>query len=238
VTIRILIAMPDEPVRSGIYAALTGAGYSCTLVQDAPDLAASLRQPAYDLIILDTQIQRANEGEVIRAVREAAPETGLILLSEAGAAETVVGALRYRAQDVLTQPVAPNRLLQRVRRILLRRDPPAANQPDRLPAGEMMLGGIDVNFERRLIQWDDQSVPLTATEARLLQVFFENPGRVLSHVELVRMVQGYEVSAKQAAGIIRPLISRLRGKLKPVPGGEHWVQSLRGVGYIYEPGEH
>ncbi|HEY3345703.1 MAG TPA: response regulator transcription factor [Anaerolineaceae bacterium] len=243
-TIRILLAMPDEALQSGLNAVLTGAGYACTSIQKTPDLVASLAQTAFDLIILDTQIQQSSAAEVIRAVREAAPETGLVLLSEVGASAAVVQALRYRAQDVLTKPVPANRLLQRVRRVLMSRGQaaaegePPASQTGGAQAHELMSGGIDVNFERRLIQWDDQSVPLTATEARLLQVFFENPGRVLGHIDLVRMVQGYEVSAEQAAAIIRPLVSRLRRKLKSVPGGERWLQNLRGVGYIYEPAGH
>jgi DNA-binding response OmpR family regulator len=62
----------------------------------------------------------------------------------------------------------------------------------------------------------------------------ENRGRVLSHRELVQLVQGYEVSEWEAPEVLRPLVSRLRQKLSTFPGGKIWIKNVRGTGYVLE----
>jgi DNA-binding response OmpR family regulator len=241
---RVLLAMPDDAVSSGLTNVLTAAGHSVTLVVNPEDLdrVLSLKEK-FDLIVVDLQIQPPGR-EIVRDVREKAPQTSLILIAEPGIPETALLGLRYRAQDVIARPVTVNRLEQRVRRILFRLGRSGAGEGGGVAAGESGTAevqavsiGMDVDFERRLIEWDGQSVALTGSESRLLRLFFENPGRVLSHVEIVRALYEYETSAAQAASIIRPLVSRLRRKLESVPGGKSWIQSVRGVGYIYEPGK-
>ncbi len=240
---RVLLAMPDDAISSGLKNVLTAAGHSVTLVVHPEDLDRALSiNEEFDLIVVDLQIQPPGR-EIVRAVREKAPQTSLILVAEPGLPETALLGLRYRAQDVIARPVTINRLEQRVRRILFRLRRSASGET-RTTVGESGTAevqavsvGLDVDFERRLIEWDDQAVALTGNEARLLRLFFEKPGRVLSHVEIVRALYDYETTGPQAASIIRPLVSRLRHKLETVPGGKSWIQSVRGVGYIYEPGK-
>ncbi len=79
-----------------------------------------------------------------------------------------------------------------------------------------------VDITRREIwqeQGDDQkkhriSILLSPAESKLLGVFLKYPGKVFNHQELVSQVQGYNTSSMDAAEVLRPLISRLRGKLK------------------------
>ncbi len=94
--------------------------------------------------------------------------------------------------------------------------------------------GIQIDLNRRKIHWGAETIRLTSSETRLLRAFLENPGQVLSHVELVRQVQGYESSEVEAPLILRPLVSRLRQKIAQVPGGESWIVNIRGAGYMYE----
>jgi two-component system KDP operon response regulator KdpE len=77
-------------------------------------------------------------------------------------------------------------------------------------------------------------VKLTPTEAKLLKVLLENRGRVLTHRELVLLVQGYEVTDWEAPEVLRPLVSRLRQKLNNFQEGESWIVNVRGTGYVLE----
>jgi DNA-binding response OmpR family regulator len=240
---RVLLAMPDDAVSSGLKTVLTNEGYSTTLVADSESMLLALSgTDEFDVIVVDLMIQAPGR-EIVRAVREKAPQTSLILVAEPGMPETALIGLRYRAQDVIARPVTVNRLEQRVRRILFRLGRSgsggtrtAGNESPTTEVQALSIG-MDVDFERRLIEWDDQSVALTGNEARLLRLFFAKPGRVLSHTEIVRELYEYETTPAQAASIIRPLVSRLRRKLGSVPGGKNWIQSVRGVGYTYEPGK-
>ena len=74
---------------------------------------------------------------------------------------------------------------------------------------------------------------LTVTEGRLLKVFLENPGKVYLHRELVLLTKGIDVSNKEAQDILRPLISRLKSKLKIHPQLHDRIRTVRGTGYTY-----
>jgi DNA-binding response OmpR family regulator len=105
-------------------------------------------------------------------------------------------------------------------------------------------GGVMFDLQRREV-WQSADglspdaptrprVSLTPAEGRLLQVLYENRGRVIPYKELVAMVQGYEVTDWEAPEVLRPLVSRLRQKLSCFPGGKEWIASVRGSGYVLE----
>ncbi|MGE5221972.1 MAG: winged helix-turn-helix domain-containing protein, partial [Omnitrophica WOR_2 bacterium] len=91
---------------------------------------------------------------------------------------------------------------------------------------------VMVDLSRREVLKGELRVILTPTEGKLMAVFLENRNQVLRHQELVMKVQGYETSDWEAAEVLRPLISRLRQKLATFPGGENWIASVRGTGYV------
>ena len=94
---------------------------------------------------------------------------------------------------------------------------------------------IKINLERREI-WttEEDKVQLTPTEGKLMQVLLENRGRVLSHKDLVFLVQGYQTTDWEAPEIMRPLVSRLRRKLAHFEGGDDWIVNVRGTGYVFD----
>jgi DNA-binding response OmpR family regulator len=98
---------------------------------------------------------------------------------------------------------------------------------------------VNIDLARREIHFtgyknEKQQSKLTPTEGKLMQVFLENPKRVFTHRELVARVQGYDVKEWEAAEVLRPLVSRLRRKLCRIPGGEAWIVSIRGTGYVFD----
>lgn len=99
---------------------------------------------------------------------------------------------------------------------------------------------VKIELARREIIFNDlrnekQVFRLTPTEGRLMQVFLEHPKRVFTHRELVALVQGYDIKDWEAAEVLRPLVSRLRRKLSKIPGGDAWIVSIRGTGYVFDP---
>jgi DNA-binding response OmpR family regulator len=108
---------------------------------------------------------------------------------------------------------------------------------DTLPARRVvnLPGGIMVDLERREIWRGNDRSHLTPTESKLLSTFLENKGRVLSHSELVFLVQGVEVSNDEAPEILRPMVSRLRKKMSKFHGMDGWISNVRGTGYLFDP---
>jgi len=79
---------------------------------------------------------------------------------------------------------------------------------------------------------------LTPGEARLLEAFVTNWGRVISHTEIVLLTKGFEVAEIEAPEILRHLISRLRKKIKPFGLANKWISSVRGIGYVFDADIH
>ena len=94
--------------------------------------------------------------------------------------------------------------------------------------------GIMVDTEHREIWRGKTRSHLSPTESKAMGVFLENQGRVLTHKELVFLIKGEEVTAKEAPKTTRPIICRLRKKLAVLPGMEGWVQNVRGKGYVFK----
>jgi DNA-binding response OmpR family regulator len=93
---------------------------------------------------------------------------------------------------------------------------------------------IWMDVMRREIHYGETRIRLTPAEGRLLQILLGNPGRVYTHKELVEAVQGYDIEMWEAPEVLRPLVSRLRQKLDPLPGGKDWISSVRSTGYVFE----
>jgi DNA-binding response OmpR family regulator len=140
--------------------------------------------------------------------------------------------------DYLLKPASPNQILDSVRKGLERREARLSQRGD----GEEIQvytskDGTEVDLMRRTITLRATVESLTPAEGHLLKVFLQNRGKVFSHRELVLLVQGYDVSQREAQEILRPLVSRLRHKLTPFPALYERISSVRGTGYVYEPEE-
>ena len=232
-----ILVVDDEPVaRQSLSDILRLEGYLVTAVANGELAVEHVRQYTVDLIVLDLKMPGMNGMDVVQVVNQIAPDTEIILLTAFGSVETAVEALRQRVHDYLFKPASPNQILESVRRGLERRE---AKLKERKEEEEIQVyttkGGIEVDLMRRTVSQGDLLESLTPAEGHLLKVFLGNAGKVFSHRELVLLVQGYDVSQREAQEILRPLVSRLRHKLSAFPTLHERIVSVRGTGYVYEP---
>lgn len=195
-----------------------------------------VRNNSVDLILLDVRMPGMGGHEVVEVVTQISPDTEIILLTAFGSMESAVEALRQRVHDYLLKPASPTQILESIKKGLVRREKRLKDLEDE---GSPTLfyslpGGINIDLSRRRVSQKEVVELLTPAEGQLLKVFLEKPGRVFSHREIVLLVQGYEVSNKEAQEILRPLVSRLRNKLIPFPTLLDRIVSVRGTGYVFE----
>jgi two-component system alkaline phosphatase synthesis response regulator PhoP len=81
------------------------------------------------------------------------------------------------------------------------------------------------------------NVELTANEAALLAYLMQHSETVFSCRGLARNVLGYDVDEREAQDIVRPHISRLRGKIELDPAHPRLIRTIRGEGYLFCPAE-
>ena len=253
---RILVIDDEEMVRQSLEEILRLEGYDITPACSGEEALEILGQENFDLILLDLKMPGVDGIEVLRTVSKASPDTKVILLTGHGSLESAIEALRQGAHDYLLKPVSSRDLLSSVagaitkrteqqhKRLLLEQLDTSiqrlktAEGMDTTTASEQQMisldGGVSIDMARREIWRGNQRITLTPTEGKLMRVLLENRGRVLSHRELVLLVQGYETTDWEAPEVLRPLVSRLRRKLSAFPKGEKWIVNVRGTGYVFE----
>lgn len=232
-----ILVVDDEPVaRQSLSDILRLEGYNVTAVANGEQAVEHVRNYAVDLIVLDLKMPGMNGLDVVQVVNQVSPDTEIILLTAFGSMESAVEALRQRVHDYLLKPASPGQILESVRRGLERREI-RLNQRESKESEVLAFttsDGTEVDLMRRTVTRGSQVESLTPAEGHLLKVFLENAGKVYSHRELVLLVQGYDVSQREAQEILRPLVSRLRHKLEPFPTLFERIVSVRGTGYVFE----
>jgi two-component system KDP operon response regulator KdpE len=183
---------------------------------------ASVAQP--DLIILDLGLPDVDGIEVTRRLRSwsAIP---IIIVSARGKEQDKVAALDAGADDYLTKPFGVGELLARLR-VTMRHL--SAAKPD---TGNSVfeVGDLRVDLGRREISVGGETVRLTRNEFRLLGVLVKNPGRVMTHRQLLREVWG--PGSVEENHYLRVYMNQLRQKLEADPARPKYLLTEPGVGY-------
>lgn len=253
----VLVVDDEVTMRRSIADILRLEGYRVQMAGNGEEAIQCLKNESYDLILLDLKMPGISGVDVLRFASEISPETQIILLTAHGSMESAIEALRHGAQDYLLKPSSPETILASVAKALKARADYLQRQrllsqleasvqalkgnketnPQPLPRrDEKVIGnGVCVDFNRQMLWKDNVRVSLTSAETKLLKVLLENQGVVFTHQELVFKVQGYNTTQKEAPGVLRPLVSRLRRKLAKFTGMQDLIVSVRGKGYMFNP---
>lgn len=209
--VRVLIAEDELRLADAIARGLRRQGFAVDLAPDGEQALVKSRVVRYDVLVLDRDLPGVHGDDVCRAVRDERPDTGILMLTAAGALEDVIEGLSLGADDYLAKPFSPNELVARVR-ALLRRAHRAAP-----PAKTLAYGPIALDTERHLVSCSGRDVTLTAKEFLLLEYLLQHRGRVLSRDVLLTDVWGYRYTGGTRTVDVH--IRRLREKLPVLAEG-------------------
>ncbi|HUF39997.1 MAG TPA: response regulator transcription factor [Anaerolineales bacterium] len=253
---RILIVDDEATARITLAEILELEQYRVS-VADSGEMALDyLERESFDLMLLDIKMPGIDGVEVLKTSARHNPDCKIILLTAHGSLESAIEAVRLGAHDYLLKPASPGQILSSVNRAMTERadadrrrrlieqmeaslrqlkDVEGLEKETAAVSPVVTLGdGVMVDLERREIWKGETKVTFTPTEGKLMKVLLENRGRVMSHKELVLLVQGYKTTDYEAPEILRPLVSRLRRKLAEFPDGKEWISNVRGTGYVFD----
>ena len=235
---KILIVDDEDIARLTLAEILRLEGYEIKLVSSGEAAVEVLRCEPFDVMILDLKMAGMSGIDVLRTVVDKAPDLSVIVLTAYGTIDTAIQAIHYRVHDYLLKPVPPEKVLESIEKALERKN--KANTSVQETAHymrgkiEMLPGGAQLTWDKREISWRNGTLSLTPTETRLLKILFERKNEIVSHSELVYLIQGYQIETEEAAKILRPVVSRLRQKLTGVPEWNDRIKNVRGAGYVLE----
>ena len=223
---QILIVEDDPAMRNSIRAILERNG---DLVRTAGDGAAGARElqtNAYDIVLLDIGLPFVDGWEILGDL-DGKRVPSVIVISARGEERDKVRALDLGADDYLAKPFGADELLARIRAVLRRAQPSAAQ------AKVVQAGHVSVDLGGHSVLRDGSEVRLSPTEYGLLAALAENAGTVMDHRTLLRKVWGPGYGDER--NYLRTFIQRLRVKLEEDPKDPEVIVTVGARGYRFGP---
>lgn len=220
----ILIVDDDEKIVSMLRRGLAFEGYEVQTASNGAEGLSKLMDKEPDVVVLDVMMPQIDGFEVCRRLREAGSKVPVLMLTAKDEVQSRVIGLDTGADDYLVKPFALEELLARVR-ALLRRKSDIAETPD----NRLVYEDIILDNDSREVLRDGKRLELTAKEFELLNLFMQNPKRVLSRDLIMDKIWGYDYSGE--SNVLEVYIAMLRQKTEEY-GGKRLIQTIRGAGYI------
>ena len=216
-----VLVVDDEPhILRALQATLRGAGYDVAAAATGDEAlrSAALRPP--EAVILDLVLPDRRGIDVCRELR-AWSKAPILVLSAVGDETEKVAALDAGADDYVMKPFGTDELLARLR-AALRRAVPASGPV--LEIGELVL-----DLDKHAVSIAGKPVSLTPNEYRLLRLFAQNEGKLLTHPVILREVWG--PAYDDESHYLHVYVSQLRRKLEPDPARPRYLLTEPGAGY-------
>jgi two-component system OmpR family response regulator len=223
-----LLVVDDEPnIVELLSASLRFAGFEVVgaMTGNEATRAAERHQP--DLVLLDVMLPDVDGFVVLRRIREAAGRpVPVIFLTARDANDDKVAGLTLGGDDYVTKPFSLEEVVARIRAVLRRSGAGEGGPQAPIVVADLVLDEVSHQVHRA-----GREVVLSPTEFNLLHYLMANAGRVLSKLQILDHVWGYDFDGDSA--IVESYISYLRRKLDD--GGPSPIQTVRGIGYVLRP---
>lgn len=231
----LLIVDDDDRIRELLKKFLIRQGFLVTAARDAGQARRLLNGLVFDLIVLDVMMPGEDGMALTRALRAAAAQVPVILLTAKGEPRDRIAGFEAGADDYLPKPFEPRELVLRINAILRRTPRP---EPARVAPAVLQLGRMRYEPDTGELRDGAQTVHLTLTEAALMRIFAAQPGQVVTREALIERLgrdrgAGAEATQERAIDV---QITRLRRKIEPDPRRPRYLQTVRGEGYMLSPG--
>ena len=218
---RVLVVDDDEYIRHLLASALRFAGFVIDLCGDGRCALDHVTTFEPDLILLDVMMPSLDGFEACRRLRASGTETPIIFLTARDRTDEKVFGLVEGGDDYVTKPFDLDELVARIDAVL-KRTAAGAGSPRRHE-----YCGIALDEDAHRVWQDEQLVPLSPTEFRLLRYLLINAERVVSKTQILSHVWGYDYEGDP--GSVETYVFYLRKKLGPA--GARLIHTVRGVGY-------
>jgi two-component system, OmpR family, response regulator len=214
--VRVLLVEDDMQLGESLEAALRLEQYAVDWLRSGDPVRSTLGATPYDLLILDLGLPGVPGMQVLRQLRADKHTLPVLLLTARNTLEDKVDGLDSGADDYLTKPFEMEEMFARVRSLLRRK---ADSKISRLE-----VAGIALDPADRLVEFEGESLDLTAREFAILEILLRNSGRFVSRQRLEEGI--YSWGEEVGSNTVEVYISRLRKRF-----GTRMIETMRGVGY-------
>ena len=224
-----ILVIEDEPSVSevvGLY--LRRAGYTVLLVRDGKAALAALERQMPMLVVLDLMLPGVDGWEITRWLRQRSDVPIIMLTARREESDRIAG-LEMGADDYVVKPFSPQELVSRVRAVMRRVRPAQQDALDQ----PLVFDDLAIDPRTRLVMVRGEEKALTVKEFDLLWMLALHPRQVFNRDQLLERIWG--MNDYIDAGTVTVHIRRLREKIESDSSNQRHLQTVRGVGYKFEP---
>src|SRR5438477_10036052 len=217
---KVLVVEDQQRLGQFLERGLGECAYTVRWVRTCKDALDALAESSYDVVVLDLGLPDGDGIDMLRKWRASGFNEPVLILSARDTVADRIKGLDIGADDYLPKPFSFEELLARVRSLVRRQS--AVKQV------VLEHRGIRIDLLSHTVQFNGQPVDLTSREYALLEVFLQNPGRILTRTLISEKLWAshYDIDTN----LLDVYMSRLRAKLETSPT-KPLFKTIRGVGY-------
>lgn len=222
---KLFVLEDDAAIGMGLSYSLKNEGYDVTVAKNVKSAYEILNKETFSLYILDLTLPDGSGYDVCREIKKSG-DFPVIFLTAYDDEVNVVMGLELGADDYISKPFRIKELLARIKSVLRRY---SKDSPD----GVVSVGSIKVNTNEAKVYKNGAEIILTAMEYKLLLIFINNRGKVLSRQRLLEDI--WDVAGDFVNdNTLTVYIKRLRDKIEEDPAKPAVIKTVRGLGYIID----
>src|SRR6202020_2399960 len=219
---RVLLVEDDSSTAKAIELSLASEGIICDTTELGEEGLEIGKIYDYDIIILDLMLPDIDGYEVLRRLRAARVSTPILILSGLSELDNKIKGLGFGADDYLTKPFDRRELVARIHAIIRR----SKGHSDSV----IVTGKLKVNLDARTVEVDAHPLHLTGKEYGILELLSLRKGTTLTKEMFLNNLYGG--MDEPELKIIDVFVCKLRKKLAQAAGGENYIETVWGRGYV------
>lgn len=222
---KLLLLEDDEAIGIGLKYSLENEGYTVLVSKTVKEALERIRHEDIDFFILDLTLPDGSGYDVCRKIKEKGNYPVIFLTAFDDEANAVMG-LELGADDYISKPFRLRELMARIKSVMRR-------YSDGCSDATVRIKDLVIHPGEAKVYKNGKEVELTAMEYRLLLVFLNNRGLVLSRNQILENI--WDVSGDFVNdNTLTVYIKRLRDKIEEDVTGPEYIKTVRGIGYIME----
>lgn len=228
---KILLVDDESGIKKTVSSLLFEAGYAFVYADNGFDALRIAESERPDLIIMDVMMPKMDGFTACRKIRELGITAPIIFLSAKG--DIVDKGIGFDAggDDYIVKPFDPRELLMHIEAQLRRAN--MSRTADIFSDDEAyQVGPFKFEPGQFCLSLEQERIPLTPKETKILYMLVSNPGTVLSKEQLIEAAWGKEYIANSSS--LTVFIKKLREKVETDPSDPKIIQTVWGIGYRFE----
>lgn len=220
--IRILIIEDDRHIGEGLQFLLESEGFHVELAMSRGEGKEKMKEKGYQLLILDVNLPDGSGFMFFQEIQEKG--IPVIFLTALDEEENIVKGFNLGADEYITKPFRPREFVSRVKKVIRLRGIEENGKQ------ELAIGNVSIQLGEKMVYKNGKPLEMTALEYKILVLFFENRGRILTRNQILSHIWD-ESGNFVNDNTLTVYIKRLREKVEDNPNEPNIIKTVRGMGY-------